>query len=83
MPQALTLSTPPQGSIKRQRSEELPSANVANSISAGRAPSEVSPDRLDESANLVHVRIPPYLNKSKASKYQVTVCPVHFPELVD
>ncbi|KIW72458.1 hypothetical protein PV04_00649 [Phialophora macrospora] len=64
MPQSLTL-TPPQGAVKRQRSQELP-FSASRPTSSGQAPSNGATGGPDDAAGRVNVRIPPYLNKSKA-----------------
>ncbi|OCT46659.1 Protein-tyrosine phosphatase domain containing protein [Cladophialophora carrionii] len=64
MPQSLTL-TPPQAAVKRQRSQELP-LSPSRPTSSGQAPSNGPLGGPDDSADRVTVRIPPYLNKTKA-----------------
>ncbi|KIW30156.1 hypothetical protein, variant [Cladophialophora immunda] len=65
MPQSLSLSTPPQGSVKRQRSQEM-SANVSRPTSRGQAQSNGVVGKPDDSARQMNVKIPPYLNKTRA-----------------
>ncbi|KAJ9602294.1 tyrosine protein phosphatase 1 [Cladophialophora chaetospira] len=62
---SLNLGTPPQGPFKRQRSPG-PSANSSRPASSGQASFRASTSGPDDSARQVHVKIPPYLNKTKA-----------------
>ncbi|KIW98806.1 uncharacterized protein Z519_00469 [Cladophialophora bantiana CBS 173.52] len=65
MPQSLSLSTPPQGSIKRQRSQEMP-VNVSRPASRGQGQSNGLVGKPDDSAKQMNVKIPAYLNKTRA-----------------
>jgi hypothetical protein len=63
MPQALTLSTPPQASNKRQRSRD--SRKETLSESAGQTISNPVPND-DERLARRGIRLPSYLNKTKS-----------------
>ncbi|KAH0848041.1 hypothetical protein AYO21_03596 [Fonsecaea monophora] len=65
MPQSLSLSTPPQGSIKRQRSQET-AMTVSRPTSRGQGQSNGAVGKPDDSAKQVNVKIPAYLNKPRA-----------------
>ncbi|OAP62146.1 hypothetical protein AYL99_04349 [Fonsecaea erecta] len=65
MPQSLSLSTPPQGSVKRQRSQEM-SANVSRPASSGQGQFNGVAEKPDELAKQINLKIPAYLNKSRS-----------------
>lgn len=76
MPQSLAINTPSSSSIKRQRSQEL-SSRGSRPTSSGQATSNGSIGGGDGSGKQVSisVKIPSYLDKSRASEYSARQLP--------